>query len=697
VKPGVQRKPASFRVRFWLPSACVLGCGAAQLPALAGDDSTKLDIVQVTATRGALSSRDVPQGVTVVDREQLRGHQPRTVVDHLRGEPGTFVQQTTPGQGIPIIRGLKGSEVLHVVDGFRLNNAIFRNAPNQYLALVDAWNLERIEVVRGPMSTLYGGDAMGGVAQFLSRAPRFEGSALQTRGKASLQWSSADSREAAQIEGEFGNDRWLTQLGVTWQDVGELRVGGGDTLPFTDYRTQGAHGRFVVNTSEDQQLTVQVQLTRQPSTSRYDALVPGFGQTRPDSSELEFEPQERMFGQVRFTSQRPLAFADAMDLQLGFQRIVDDRVSRDYQSPNRETERNSSSMYGAIGHLSKHLGERHHLSYGFELYHDTVDSSRLRTDIGTDVITVRPSRFPDGSTMRWLGIYVADLWSPHDRLDLTAGARFTRYDIELPPAINDIGVHLEPEDFSASAGIVFRVTGNLNVVANVGRGFRPPNVFDLGTFGARGNRFSIPNPALSPESVITYDTGLKYGTGNLNAELMVFRSDYRDKITQVLTGEVDSSGRIIVQSRNATKLTLEGVEAGAWWQIGEITRLRATATWTRGEEELGPLVYPADRIPPLYGKLLAEFRVTERWRIEPSMYWASSQDRLSPRDVVDPRINPEGTAGWTTFGLRANWRPTSEFDLSLGVDNISDRRFREHGSGFDSAGRNAYASLQWSF
>lgn len=88
------------------------------------------------------------------------------------------MQQTTPGQGVVILRGLKGSEVLHVVDGFRLNNAIFRNAPNQYVALVDSQSLARIEAVRGPMSALYGSDAMGGVLQMLTWEPRFDGSVV---------------------------------------------------------------------------------------------------------------------------------------------------------------------------------------------------------------------------------------------------------------------------------------------------------------------------------------------------------------------------------------------------------------------------------------------------------------------------------------------------------------------------------------
>ena len=688
--PGVKRRVASRRksggVALLVGACC-----------LAGEPETPLEVVQVTATVERRAVQQVSPAVTVVDRVELARHLPLTVVDHLRGEPGTYVQQTTPGQGIPIIRGLKGSEVLHLVDGFRLNNAIFRNAPNQYLALVDAWNLERIEVVRGPLATYHGGDAMGGVAQFLSRSPEFEGEELQVRGKASAQWVAADQRLSSQLEGEAGTADWVMHMGASWLEAEELRVGGSETLPYTDMSSQGAFAKFTWNVDEDHHLIAQAQYTRQPHTARYDALVPGFGQTRPDSAELTFEPQERWFGQLRWMSSAPTLLADSMDLQIGAQRIVDDRVSRDFGTLNRDIEQNASTLFGAVGHFTRNLGEQHELGYGFELYHDRVDSSRDRANLTTGALSERPSRFPDGSTMKWIGVYVRDRWKLHPRFDLSGGLRFTRYDIELTPTINDIGVRTRPEDLSGNIGALWRLTPSLNLVANIGRGFRPPNVFDLGTFGPRANRFSIPNPNLEPESVVTADLGLKFENERLRAELFAFESHYQEKITQVLTGAVDSAGRLFVQSRNATRLTLRGVETGATLGIGDRTRLHATGTWTWGEEAFDGMSYAADRIPPAFGKLRADFRVNLQWLLEASMYWAGDQARLSPRDLVDPRINPDGTSGWAVFGARANWRPTPAINIQVGMENIGDLRYREHGSGFDSPGRSGFASFEWSF
>ncbi|MDP3334954.1 MAG: Plug domain-containing protein, partial [Methylococcaceae bacterium] len=139
-----------------------------QMMTASADEPLILPSMQVTASRSAADSFDVPTAVTVVGAAEIDRQVPQILPDLLRGQTGVFVQETTSGQGIPIIRGLKGSEVLYLVDGMRLSNAIFRNAPNHYAALLDPFNVERIEVVRGPSSALYGGDAMGGVVQVLT-------------------------------------------------------------------------------------------------------------------------------------------------------------------------------------------------------------------------------------------------------------------------------------------------------------------------------------------------------------------------------------------------------------------------------------------------------------------------------------------------------------------------------------------------
>jgi outer membrane receptor protein involved in Fe transport len=236
-------------------------------------------------------------------------------------------------------------------------------------------------------------------------------------------------------------------------------------------------------------------------------------------------------------------------------------------------------------------------------------------------------------------------------------------------------------------------------VANIGKGFRSPNIFDLATLGPRpGNRFNVANTDLNPETVWSYDFGFKAENKQLEMEVFAFYLDYSDKITSVFTGEVTEDGRNIVRSENRNSVKIYGLEAGVYWAATDDTRIFAVFNYTKGEEkgDIGA-TFPADRIPPLNGKLGLEYFFRENWRIEPYLLFASEQDRLSPRDVRDPRINPMGTSGWGTLNLLVDWQATGSLQLGMRLENLTDKAYREHASGIDAAGRNIGFWLNYRF
>lgn len=660
-------------------------------------DADCLDTVQVTATKRPESTLDVPAATTIVGGARLRETAPQTPMDALHGEVGTFVQQTTPGQGVVIVRGLKGSEVLHLVDGFRLNNAIFRNAPNQYIALVDGQSLDRIEVVRGPSSSLYGGDAMGGVVQMLTPELLFDGSDWRWNGRFRAIAGSADDSLIGRAELGGGREGMGFAIGITSQEVNDLRAGNGETLPFTGFTQRSADFKWQGDIAPGHALMFSLQYSQQPRTPRYDALVPGFGQTAPENSIFFFEPQERRFAQLRWRIDAPNALFDDAELHLGRQIIVDDRRTRATGTPNLERERNRDTTTGVSGQFGKDIGSEHHLSYGFEFYRDVVDSSRTRVNANTGAFSVRAPRFPDGSTMRNWAVYVGDDWR-RGRFDLNTGLRYSKFEIDIPASGAAPGVSLSPDDLTGNLGLTFALSESTRIVANLGRGFRAPNIFDLGVFGPRpGNRFSSPNPGLKPESVTSVDVGLKLGGERFSGEFIAFRSNYRDKITSVLTGNI-IGGALEVQNRNVTRLDLWGIEAGARYRMpSPDLELYATATLTRGDEETDTGTMPADRIPPLFGKYGARWQIRDALSVEGYGLYATRQDRLSARDLVDPRINPDGTAGWGTLNARVSWRARPDLELSLRAENIGDKRYREHGSGLDEPGRNVIVTADYRF
>jgi len=665
------------------------------LPPVSAHSADALETIQVTATRRAESTFDVPVATAVIDRDEIRAAAPQTVMEALRGQAGASVQQTTPGQGIVILRGLKGSEVLHVVDGFRLNDAIFRNAPNQYVALVDSQSLARIEVVRGPMSALYGSDAMGGVLQMLTWEPRFAGSEWQSRGLLRSMVGSADDSTLSRAEGAVGHEQLAVSGGATYQDVNERRVGGGEELPYTRFTARAADAKVRAMVTEGDELTLSLQYSEQPRTPRYDELTPGYGQTQPNSAVYWFEPQRRDFAQLRWRGTNPTVAWDSAEAQVGQQKIEDGRRNRDFGSSNEDRESNLDTSRGLTFQASKALGANHHLTYGADVYEDEVASSRTRTNISTGATSLRAPRFPDGSTMFQAGAFVADDWSVGERLDVLGGMRWNASRTRLPASGEFAAITVSDAGFAGNLSIAFALNESVRLVANLGQGFRAPNVFDLGTFGDRpGNRFNVPNPDLEPEHMTTLDAGWKVMNDRLEGELIGYYSRYRDKITSVLTGEVTDSGRLVVQSQNAASLALYGAEFALRHRIADSVEWRTQLTWTHGEETFAGDDYPADRIPPLNGSAGITWRPATRWTLDGWLNFADQQDRYSPRDDVDPRIRPGSTPGWSTWNVRAAWEASEHLYTSLQYGNLGDRRYREFGSGLDAAGRGIVLTLE---
>ncbi len=663
-----------------------------------GGGEQPLEQIQVTATRAAKSNFDVSAAVTVIGQDEIREKAVLTIADYLRAQPGAFIQSTTPGQAIPIVRGLKGSEVLHMVDGFRMNTAFFRNSPNQYFALADSQNVQQIELVRGAQSSLYGSDAMGGVVHILTPEERFDGNSWDGRGRFRAQYTSGDLSSLGRIAGAAGKDGISISGGVTVQDVGLRKLGGdGGRLPYTDFSSWAADTKLLWSPTAGHEFMLSAAYLKQPKTARVDELVTSFHQTRPNSSEFYFQPQDRLFVQARYVIEQDAGWFDRAEFHAGYQEINDDRRTREFGSANRELEQNASRVRGVTATFNKEAGN-HAFVYGAEAYYDTIDSFRERLNINTSVVSARPSRFPDGSTMDSYAVFVNDSITLAPQWQFDVGGRYSSFDIELAPNAQGAGVKLSPDDFTGNAGLTFKASETVHVVSNIGRGFRAPNIFDLGVFGSRpSNRFAIPNTDLKPETVITYDLGLKWDNPRWQAEAFVWKSNYKDKITTVETGELTSTGAIIVTNANVTELDLWGLETGGRWFFSEASQFYGVLNFTRGDETYLGDNYDADRVPPLSGRLGLLHYFSPALSLDVNAVYAMRQDRLSPRDLTDPRVNPDGTAGWNTLNTRLAWEFAPETTLTLLLDNIADRRYREHGSGADEMGRSASVIFDWTF
>jgi len=661
------------------------------LPAIGLAEDDMIDEIAVTATPRPTSYRDIPAALGRVSHAAIEANS--LLTDSLHGSVGVTVQRTTPGQGAAVIRGLKGSSVLHLVDGMRLNNALFRSAPTQYLALVPSIAVDHIEIIRGAPAGHYGSDAVGGVVHVIPRKPTFDSAETEIHKNVGVTFDSADLTKSIGGSVDIGNQSLVSSISAEYTTTGNRRTGDG-RLTTGGYSSRAARVYLAAMPGNTKTWSLDLHWLQQPSTPRVDELNPGFGQSQPASSEYYFEPNERLFAHAHHADKDgPLGLEWNFDL--AWQRIVDDRRTRGFGASVRTLEHNRSDLYGASLTAG---GESQKTAWtiGVDLYNDEVRSGRTGTDLATGVAQAMPPRFPDDSSISQAAMFASFARSISSAVKLSGGLGFNTVDIQLPQSIDSSSASIDTRRWSGDIGWIYEATEFWQLAANFGFGFRAPNIFDLGTLGSRpGNRFNIPSTTLGPETVVHGDLGIRYRSERTRFELILFALDYDDRITSVSTGELTADGRDIVQSVNAAAATIHGVELGLHAVLGDTVVAHATAGYTWGQQRLaGDPREPADRIPPLSGRVGLTVEQGLRWTFDGWIEWAGAQDRLSDRDVRDVRIDPTGTAGWASVGAQATWDNGGEWSLVLSLSNILDKRYRVHGSGLDEPGMNASVRLR---
>lgn len=692
--------------------------------ACAEEEAQRLDPVQVTAGRQASTVSLVMQPLTVLDAGEIAARNPQVLTEALRYEPGAFFQQSGPGQGVVIVRGLKGSEVLHLVDGMRLNNAFFRNSPSQYIALVDTQNVERLELLRGPYATVYGSDAMGGVVQVLTPEYRFAGQGWDWQGGVRAHYDSADLARSGRAYVAAGDQALSLSAGFSFGEFGKRRLAepgqspdgaGGFSLAGrvndTDYLSRGYDVKALWSPAGGHELMVSAQSFEIPELQRYFQTVPGYSSGAPARAVAQFM-NDRAFYHLRYRYTQPLGFAENLELHLARQVMNDDRLDRRQDNSRDEFTFNRSTLDGFTAQATTALGA-HQLHYGLEFYRDHVDSNAYReSPPGSGALSYPNgtsffSPFPDGSRADDAGIYLTDTWTLNQDWSLEGGLRYSRHETDIARGDRAFGATISNDDVTGHFGLRRALTPALAWTLNLGRGFRAPNLFDLALVGQRAsNRVVVANLDLKPESVNSIDTGLKFRGRNLNGEFSLFYSDYDDRIVTVnpafaegtpeCPDDGDATTTGCAQNQNIAKSRYYGFEGGLRYALSPAISLRGVLNYTWGDQEQGGVKSAANRVPPLNGQISASFS-RGRFGIEPIAFFAGRQDRLDAGDLADSRIDPNGTAGYAVLNLRSRWQVNDNLALQLDGSNLLDQHYREHGSGIDGAARGIAVSAEARF
>ncbi|WP_218079446.1 TonB-dependent receptor [Anthocerotibacter panamensis] len=681
-------------------------------------DETKAELlpeVTITATRSPERVFDIPTATTVITNSQAKERTQTSFADLFKGETGVFVRATNPSAGSPVVRGVTGRDVLLLVDGFRLSHAFAR--PNtQYEGLVDPYFFDRVEIVRGPSSVLYGSDALGGISNILTATYKEGDPTFQ----AHTDYTSNPSSISSHVRLGFGSKSFATTLGLTYRSFGDINLGpDADPRVFfpnptgrvfnSGYEYYAGNFKSQIELAPRQTFTLTAQYSRIPTVSRQDSIIEGFGSNVP-AAERGFAPQSRTFVLGAYQAGFENSWLDALSLKVGYQQVEDNRFQRNFSvrpsfpnfgtglaSANTSLEGNVSNLFGTVLELkSTASGQR--FTYGIEAYFDRVNSSRLvRNDQTGTTVDPNGPRYVDGSTLNQYGIFIQDEIDWSDRFHTNLGLRYSVADLNIPfSTVRPLssGFSRNFQALNGSLGALYRIQPDLNFVLNVGTGFRAPNVNDLGEAGARrASDINIPNNNLGPERVFSVDGGLKTLGSNFSGELIGFWSQYTDRIDSVALGSVTGSVSQVFQTQNVDSQTIWGIEFGGRYRFSPEWSLYATGTFVYGEFPIAG----ETTIPPFNGVLGVRYEPAPGVYIEPFVRYAAAQPRLSANDLSDPRINPQGTSGFVLANLRAGLPLTPTTTLRLNVDNIFNATYREHGTTLDGPGTSVSLGADYAF
>ncbi|MBI3182890.1 MAG: TonB-dependent receptor [Myxococcales bacterium] len=674
----------------------------------------------VTATRIPIESSASPRAGSVVSARELELRPPRTTPEALLEEEGVFLQKTSHAGGAPIVRGLIGQQVLVVVDGVRLNNATTRSGPNQHLNTVDPFLVERMELVRGPGSVLYGSDALGGVVSVFTLRPRFSngptdrGAYVLARGLA----SSADTGLQGHLRAGMAMPDTAVLGAATGREFGELS-NGREPQRYTGYEELDGALKVRQRLYPGAQLLLQYQAARQSGAPRTDRSFPGDFRL--------FTLQERDFahGKLEFTAVGPFreleVDASALRQSERLERWV---VARD----RHEREDTTDWTFGLRAEAKAALPLELEGVVGFEGFYDWVDSQALRRSIlesGPFSQRTQDDRYPGRPTAlssALFGLVSSDATRPlsyhgglRAQLNLARLPEDDRLAVQFSKAVSPPPVFPASTEralgLAAEAGVQQRLFGGVALLANAGIGFRAPNVDDYLRLGSEGPGFAVPSRGLSPERSLTLELGSRLSREQLEGQLFGSYT-FIDSLIASTPAEVAAEtttpdGQRYLARVNAESATVAAVEASVAYRPHRFLTFAAHATYTHSRQRRRDLTVPEEafvtealpKTPPLNGLVRAALELEQGLFLEISFRWAAPQRDIPVADRGDLRICPEapGCVGSPGFGVvhaRAGAKVGRHLAVTASVQNIGNALYRQHGSGVDEPGFSGVVGME---
>lgn len=704
-------------------------------------DSLQLDEVVVSASKFEQQRRTLPFQIEQVSARQIAFRNAQNSADMLMNTGHVFVQKSQGGGGSPILRGFEANRVLIVIDGVRLNNAIFRGGHLQNVLRIDPSMLERAEVLMGPSSVVYGSDALGGVMHFRTLTPALSSG---WKGGSYVRYSSANQEKTGHFHLSYGGKQWAYFGGATYSDFGDTRQGAnrleqypnfGKLMTYAErqngqdvavpnpnpnmqigsgYKQWDIYNKFLYQPSSGIRHILNVQYSNTSDVPRYDRLSE-VANNLPRFAEWYYGPEKRLMASYQLEITKKNTLADRSTLTVAYQDIEESRHSRRFRNNSRRSQWEHVKVYTLNYDALKRIGI-HELKYGIEGTYNDVHSRASFTNVATNAMTNADTRYPDGgSQMRSLAAYLTHQISLKEKWHLHTGLRYNLIGLNakfvskdfFPFPFSDVGQ--TPNALSGNAGLVFTPHPSTKLSALFSTGFKAPNVDDLAkVFESAAGTLIVPNPALGPEYTYNYELGISQAFGKiLRIEGAIYRTDFRNAIvTETFTfngqSQLPYNNQMsrVVANQNTRSAYLQGFNINVFARLMPTLQLTSTLNRVIGRiRNANGGTSPLDHIPPTYGRTSLLYQGKRLQAEVFSLYngWKYISDYKLDGEDNQQYATPDGMPAWWTLNVRTSYQVNRLLSIQAACENILDRNYRTFASGFSAAGRNFVLTLRGSF
>lgn len=700
---------------------------------------------EIVAEQEKTKALEVTSKIDKIEAKTVKFNNPQTAAELLELTGSVYIQKSQMGGGSPIIRGFEANRVLLVVDGVRLNNAIYRSGHLQNAITIDNAIIENTSVIYGSNSVIYGSDAIGGVVHYETKSPLFKSdidSVNNNSANAYVRYATANQEKTGHFDFSLGSKKIATVTSVTFSDFDDLNMGkeiNADYPEFgilrnyqqrvndqdvitrkKDFTKQIGTGysqldlleKISFKVSDNFLLTLNTQYSTSSDVPRYDQLTDLNSNNVEDFkwAEWYYGPQNRLLGSLSAKIKSESNLFNKVEILTHYQKIDEDRISRRFGNDIRTTREEDVEVFGVNVDFVKFNNDKSQWYYGVELIHNIVKSTAFSEDIVTLEKTIASTRYPDdGSNLSSAAAYLTYKNKFAKNATYSLGARYSFSSLSASFADTSFvslpfsEIKTNNSALTGNAGLVYHPSKNWNIQLALSSAFRSPNVDDVGKIFAKRDYVLIPNNQLTPEYSYNGEIGITraFGEEDLVINAVGYYTLLRDAIVRDFYS-INGSDSLVYEgetlllqtNKNASEAVIYGASLNLKAKLSKEVSVRSTLNYTIGTNTT--LDVPFAHIPPLYGRTDVIIKSDPLTLAVYAKYQGQKKiEDYSPfGEDNENKATVDGTPAWQTFNLRAEMKLSKSVSIQAALENMLDVHYRPFASGVSGAGRNFIFTLR---